>query len=299
MFAMLGDVRFELLSSFTDFEETHTAAYAKHEVLAGRPRLQAMGNELTEIRFSLRLHWRLGNPDTAYRGLIEAKEAQEALALVYGSGRHAGWFVISSISSRTLIQDAKGRTAARELDVQLTEFVGDPNNPLPTPGVAAGKNPLLSMLPESVQGAASKVAAAVETGVRIYNEVEQGIEQVQTLITQAQALKNNPLTLFGLAGDALAAGSGMLGKLNRLPEIGAWFGDLAGAADFLAYSGQAARQLSSGVAALQGGIASGSVGGWLDAAAGFVASAGDSLSNAAAGAQSLTAWLAMRKDGAA
>ena len=38
---------------------------------------------------------------------------------------------------------------------------------------------------------------------------------------------------------------------------------------------------------------------WLDAAAGFVASAGDSLSKAAAGAQSLTAWLAMRKDGAA
>ena len=117
MFAMLGDVRFELLSSFTDFEDTRTAAYAKHEVLAGRPRLQAMGNELTEIRFSLRLHWKLGNPDTAYRGLIEAKEAQEALALVYGSGRHAGWFVISSISSRTLIQDAKGRTAARELAV--------------------------------------------------------------------------------------------------------------------------------------------------------------------------------------
>ena len=105
MFAMLGDVRFELLSSFTDFEETHTAAYAKHEVLAGRPRLQAMGNELTEIRFSLRLHWKLGNPDTAYRGLIAAKEAQEALALVYGSGRHAGWFVISSISSRTSIHE--------------------------------------------------------------------------------------------------------------------------------------------------------------------------------------------------
>ena len=43
MFAMLGDVRFELLGSFTDLEETHGASYAKHEVLAGRPRLQAMG----------------------------------------------------------------------------------------------------------------------------------------------------------------------------------------------------------------------------------------------------------------
>ena len=53
MFAMLGDVRFELLSSFTDFEETHTAAYAKHEVLAGRPRLQAMGPFITISGFML------------------------------------------------------------------------------------------------------------------------------------------------------------------------------------------------------------------------------------------------------
>ena len=45
MFAMLGDVRFELLSGFTAFDETHTASYAKHDVLAGRPRLQAMGND--------------------------------------------------------------------------------------------------------------------------------------------------------------------------------------------------------------------------------------------------------------
>ena len=42
MYAMLGEVRFELLQSFTEFEETHGADYAKHEVLGGRPRLQAV-----------------------------------------------------------------------------------------------------------------------------------------------------------------------------------------------------------------------------------------------------------------
>ena len=74
MFAMLGDVRFELLGSFTDLEETHAAAYAKHEVLAGRPRLQAMGNDLTQIRFGIKLHWKLGDVDAAYKGLIAAKD---------------------------------------------------------------------------------------------------------------------------------------------------------------------------------------------------------------------------------
>ena len=72
MYAMLGNVRFELLEGFTALEETHTADFARHEVLKGRPRLQALRNALTEIRFSLRLHWKLGNPDTAFKGLVAA-----------------------------------------------------------------------------------------------------------------------------------------------------------------------------------------------------------------------------------
>ena len=299
MFAMLGDVRFEMLTSFTDFEETHAATFAKHEVLAGRPRLQAMGNDLTAIRFSLRLHWRLGNPDTAYSGMIAAKEAQQALALVFGSGRHLGWWVIESISSRTLIQDGEGRTAARELDVALTEFTGDPNNPLSTPGLlGGGQNPLLSLLPESVRGQAGQVAEAVQTGVRIYNAVSAQVDEVQTLITPAQELKANPLAVFGLVGDALSIGGAAAANLGTLPEVAQRLGDLGGAAEMMAYGGQAARELSGGLAALQAGFDSRRVGDWLDGGAQAVAQADDILANAAAGAQSLTAWLAARKDGA-
>ena len=299
MFAMLGDTRFELLSSFTDFEEQHAATFAKHEVLAGRPRLQAMGNDLTTVRFSLRLHWRLGNPDTAYSGLIAAKEAQQAVSLVYGSGRFAGWWVIESLTSRTLIQDGEGRTAARELDVALTEFVGDPNNPLPTPGVmSGGQNPLLSLLPESVRGQAGQVAEAVQTGVRIYNAVSAQVDEVQTLITQAQQLKANPLSVFGLLGDALSIGGAAAAKLGALPEVVQRLGDLAGAAEMMVYGGQAARELSGGLAALQAGLDSRRVGDWLDGGAQAVAQAADSLANGARGAQALTAWLAVRKDGA-
>ena len=120
MYAMLGDVRFETLQSFSSLEAQHSAKFAKHEVLKGRPRLQAMENELTTLRFGLKLHWMLGNPDTAYKGLLAALEAQQAVSLVYGSGRFVGWFVIESLTERTLIQDSKGRTAARELDVELS-----------------------------------------------------------------------------------------------------------------------------------------------------------------------------------
>ena len=297
MYAMLGDVRFETLQSFSSLEAQHSAKFAKHEVLKGRPRLQAMENELTTLRFGLKLHWMLGNPDTAYKGLLAALEAQQAVSLVYGSGRFVGWFVIESLTERTLIQDSKGRTAARELDVELTEFVGDPNNPLPTPGVANGQNPLLAMLPESVHAPLSKVADAVQTGVRIYRGVEQEVGQLQTLIAHARELKHDPLALLGVVGDAVNLGGTALGKLNRLPEVGKYIGNLSGAAEMLAYGGQAARELSGSLAALRNGAQSGTVGGWLEGGAAAIASAADSLNNGARGAQSLTAWLAGRKDG--
>ena len=297
LFAMLGEVRFELLGSFTDLEETHGASYAKHEVLAGRPRLQAMGNELTQIRFGIKLHWKLGDVDAAYKGLIAAKEAQQAVSLVFGSGRFVGWFVIESLTGRTLLQDGRGRTAARELDVSLTEFVGDPNNPLTTPGEANGQKPLLAMLPESVRAPLSKVADAVQTCLRIYLSVEQEVGQLQTLINHARELKHDPLALLGVVGDAVNLGGTALGKLNRLPEVGKYIGNLSGVAEMLAYGGQAARELSGGLAALRNGAQSGTVGGWLEGGAAAIASAADSLNNGARGAQSLTAWLAGRKDG--
>ena len=298
MYAMLGDVRFELLTGFTDFEEQHDASFAKHEVLAGRPRLQAMGNDLTSVRFSLRLHWKLGNPDTAFNGLLAAKEAQQAVSLVYGSGRFAGWWVIESLSGRTLITDGQGRTAAREVDVQLTEFVGDPNNPLPTPGVmSGGQNPLLALLPESVRATASDVAAAVETGVRIYRAAEEGIGQVQSLVYAAKDLANDPAGLLNLLGDALNIGGGTLAKLNGLPEVTAALGNLTAATELAAQAGQAANQLGSAVgslrSALEGGTAAEVLGGVVQG----VDSAMASLQNGGAAVESLMGLLATRSDG--
>lgn len=297
MYAMLGDVRFETLQSFSSLEAQHSAKFAKHEVLKGRPRLQAMENELTTLRFRLKLHWMLGNPDTAYKGLLAALEAQQAVSLVYGSGRFVGWFVIASLTERTLIQDSKGRTAARELDVELTEFVGDPNNPLPTPAIISGKqNPLLSLLPESVQAQASEVIKAVETGVKIYRAAESGIEQVQGIITAAKELKNDPAGLLHLVGDALGVAAPVLQNLNGIVEVTAVVGDLTSATKLAEQLGMAGNALGNTVASLRSGYESGSVGGWLDAAGSSIMTATEAMANGASAVETLTGWLATRSD---
>ncbi|HFC8479300.1 TPA: phage tail protein, partial [Neisseria subflava] len=77
------------------------------------------------------------------------------------------------------LQDNLGATKTVKLKypVRLAtgETLTDPNNPLPTPAIISGKqNPLLSLLPESVQAQASEVIKAVETGVKIYRAAESG-----------------------------------------------------------------------------------------------------------------------------
>ncbi|MBF0802899.1 MULTISPECIES: phage tail protein [unclassified Neisseria] len=297
MYAMLGGVRFEPLTGFTSLEAEHSATFAKHDVLQGRPRLQAVGNELSTLRFSLKLHWLLGNPDAAYQGLLAAKESQQAQALVYGSGRFAGWFVIERLTERTLVQDGKGRTAARELDVELTEFAGDPNNPLPTPGVmSGGKNPLLALLPESVQAQASDIMQAVRKGVEVYREAESRLAELQRVAAAAKDLKNDPAALFGLMGDALGSGSEILAKLDGLPQVTEIFGRLDGAAVFAAQAAQAASDLGVAVAGMRAGVENDSFTGRLDGIATGVESAASSLADGAAAVETLTAYLAYRRD---
>ena len=53
MYFMLGSVAFEPVD-LTDFNETHAADFAEHAVLKGKPRLQAMGEKLTELNFAIR-----------------------------------------------------------------------------------------------------------------------------------------------------------------------------------------------------------------------------------------------------
>lgn len=298
MFAQLGDVKFELLNSFTNLEETHAATFAKHDVLKGRPRLQAMGNDLTELRFGMKLHWKLGDVDTAYRGLVAAKEAQQAVSLVYGSGRFVGWFVIERLTARTTQMDANGRTAARELDVELTEFVGDPNNPLPTPAVLSGsQNPLLAMLPESVQSQVSPIVENVQKAVKVYRTVEKEVGEVQRLVQAAKELRNDPVGALQIVGDVVGVAGGALGKLNGLPEITDKLGDLSGVAAFATQAAQATHQLGNVLGGLRAGYESGTVGGWLDEGSNAVDAAAESLSNGTAAVQTLTAFIATRKDG--
>ena len=178
MYFMLGSVVFEPVD-LTDFNETHAADFAEHAVLKGKPRLQAMGEKLTELNFAIRLHHTLGGVERRYQELLGAKSKQDALPLIIGRGKYKGNFVITDISSVTLFTDKFGNALCREMNINLREFVGDiEDNPLGAALNIGGNSLLGSILPAGAVKALSQVKETVQKGAELFNQGPQIVDSV-------------------------------------------------------------------------------------------------------------------------
>ncbi|OOF44034.1 hypothetical protein BKK51_10230 [Rodentibacter trehalosifermentans] len=208
MYFMLGNIAFEPVN-LTDFSETHSADFAEHAVLRGKPRLQAMGEKLTELSFAIRLHHKIGGVESRYQALLAAKAKQEALALIWGAGKYKGNYVITDISSTTLFTDAKGNALAREMNISLTEFVGSSTQGLLGAALNIGGKSLIgSMLPQGLSSTLSTVKTVVSRGVEIYNQGKRAVDEVRNTVAVIRQLADDPVS-------ALAYLPGAVGNLDR------------------------------------------------------------------------------------
>ena len=85
MFAVLGDIEFELITYWDGFEVTFGVDYAEHPRIEGKPGLQFVGDKLDEIQISLVFHQHYCVPDVELARLRTAMKAHQALALVFGN----------------------------------------------------------------------------------------------------------------------------------------------------------------------------------------------------------------------
>lgn len=218
MYFMLGNIAFEPVN-LTDFSETHSADFAEHAVLKGKPRLQAVGEKLTELSFAIRLHHKIGGVESRYQALLAAKAKQEALALIWGAGKYKGNYVITDIYSTTLFTDAKGNALCREITISLTEFVGNGQNSLLGAALNIGGKSLLgSMLPQGLSATLSTVKTVVSRGVEIYNQGKRAIDEVRNTVAVIRQLADDPIS-------ALAYLPGTITNLDSALEN---FGKLVG-----------------------------------------------------------------------
>lgn len=121
MYAQLGNIRFEGLKGFTSLEETFGVNYAQHERINGKPRLQAVGDVLDTLSFSMYLHKEFTDPEADIEALRIAMIDRQILPLVLGNGRVVGSFVIPSFSKTTLFTDKLGNIIEATIAVELLE----------------------------------------------------------------------------------------------------------------------------------------------------------------------------------
>ena len=125
MYAQLGNIRFEQLKGFSSLEETFGVNYAQHERISGKPRLEAIGDLLDTISFSMYLHSDFTDPEADISALKKSLTDREVLPLILGNGTIVGNFVIPNFSKTTEFTDPSGNIISATLSVELLEYFDD------------------------------------------------------------------------------------------------------------------------------------------------------------------------------
>lgn len=302
MYFMLGSVVFEPVD-LTDFNETHAADFAEHAVLKGKPRLQAMGEKLTELNFAIRLHHTLGGVERRYQELLGAKSKQDALPLIIGRGKYKGNFVITDISSVTLFTDKFGNALCREMNINLREFVGDiEDNPLGAALNIGGNSLLGSILPAGAVKALSKVKETVQKGVELFNQGRQIVDSVRDAVAVVRQLSDDPAAVLAYLPGVLKNLDGAIGNFGELTGMRDLLEGvhkvLPAASDLVRESAGIYEDLMSMKDSLTLGIQS--VGSdwdsWFKPADSALSDINERVDNAAAPVAEMTAWVVLRKD---
>lgn len=289
MFALLGDVQFDLITYFDGFESQFGADYAEHPLIEGKPRLQFVGDKLDEIRIQLAFHLHYCDPEAELVKLKDALAAHQAMALVLGNGDYKGWFVLTDVQATSKHTDKAGTLIALEASITLREFVGDKKNPLPPPAVQPKLPPAAAKaLPASQTAGVATLAsgaAAVRDNIRqavtYANQAQSALRVAVDAARVAQKLRDNPLAALGRVPSLLTGMKQVAGPLENLsPTLASLTSQLPEASSILRASNNALGAVRNAQGALSA-VSAGTVTGRIDYLAGQLSTATGALESAA------------------
>ncbi len=125
MFAVLGDIEFEVVGSPESYESADGYDFPEQRVIESKPRLQWVGDELERLNFELMWHASFTNPATQLALLRATAATHLALPLVFGDGGFRGFFVIESIKVKSQQLSAGGAPIAIRVALALKEWIAD------------------------------------------------------------------------------------------------------------------------------------------------------------------------------
>jgi phage protein U len=160
MFAILGDIPFQIVGSPESLSDSRGYDYAEHRVIQSRPRLQWLADDLETIQLEMLLHRSFTAPAANLLVLQQAAETHAALPLVFGNGDFRGYFVITRIETVSRQMSGSGDLFAITVRLELCE------SPVQFDPVAP---PIPSFLPIAI------VSAGLPNQSRVFNGVALGL----------------------------------------------------------------------------------------------------------------------------
>ncbi|EKZ9425985.1 phage tail protein [Salmonella enterica] len=213
MFALLGDIEFEILTGPDALDASMGSSFAQQERIGAKPGLQFTGHNLDEYHLTLMWHQQYCDPWVQWQTLNAARLAHQALAFVTGAGDYLGYFVITDANPTWQLAGGNGQVQAMQVEVTLREFTGDPKNPLKPPalknnlsGVSAIARPTLS---------ASGIGGMVHEAVGLARQAQSAMASVSGVIRVASQLKRNPVVAFSRVPGMIAGLGGVTGPLEK------------------------------------------------------------------------------------
>lgn len=297
MYALLGDIQFDLITYFDGFDCTFAADYAEHAMIAGKPRLQYVGLALDEISITLAFHHLYCDPEVELARLKEALANHQAMALVLGNGDYKGWFVLTDVQATAQQTDTQGAIIALEARITLREYVGDPANPLPPPAVQPPMPPVQAVAaPEPIETTTPTTGLLdkIESAVSLAAQARSALGTVSNMVNTAQRLASNPLAALDRVPGLLGGLNDALVPLDNLPiSLSTIRDQLPRAAEVLRAGNAALFDIQGAVNALDG-AARVNVAGKMATVSSLVGSAVEAISTVSSGIGKAAAKLVTR-----
>lgn len=125
MYAQLGEILFQTQISPENISHEISVNFAEHAKIEGKPRLQAIGDNLDEIKMTIKFHIAFCDPSEEFAALLNYQQDLEVLPFILGTGEVIGNFVIVSLSKKIIQMATDGNIMDMDIDISLREYVTD------------------------------------------------------------------------------------------------------------------------------------------------------------------------------
>lgn len=187
-YATFGKTKFELLTSFSSFNETHNTQVAEHKVLRGRPKLQIMNKDLRTLEISAKLYSELGG-DKVYQDLLNSMHKPEVL--MFGNGDYWGYWILENLSTNVIFQTADGRTLGREVSLRFIEFKGKIPKVKTTPAITETP-PLEAINYIPLNEFREQKQVAFRKSIVSFNGVSKALLELKNILQGLKAVASDP-----------------------------------------------------------------------------------------------------------